>query len=392
MENVITSMKIKNILILASSLAVVGLAPSAFGFAEVARGKLTATAKLAYTHDTNIFANNNEVTDSSLIFTPSLSFARNVGRVTTSAQVSVSSINFQDNTAQDSIDPSVSLNFNVDRAEKGSVSQSLSYIRSSNANEALNDRAESNEFRGATKIDYYYSEKTGIRINAGYRLSDFISTGYNSVRSYTIGGGLIYKYSPKLTASATYSYRPEEATELGTGAVSDPSSKNHRFQVGLEGQLQPKLTGNISVGVVYRDFDLGGDTNTFLVQSVLSWAVDEKNSVSLTASNDFDTTPGAESAENRSIGVTTRHSLSSKLSVGFSFANQNSKLQQRATAINNSPTKRTDKANTFGVNGSYRANDQLNIQASLSWRDNDSDLARATYKRNTATVSATYSF
>jgi len=385
-------MKIKHILLLAAPLAVVGLNPSAYGFAEVARGKLTATAKLAYSHDTNIFANNNEVSDSSLIFTPSLNFARNVGQVSTSAQLSVSSINFQDNTAQDSIDPSLSLNFNVDRAQKGSVGTSLSYVRSSNANEALNDRAKSNEVRGSTKIDYYYSEKTGIRLNAAYRLSDFLSTGYNSVQSYTLGGGLIYRYSPKLTASATYTYSPEKAQDLGINPISNPSSKNHRFRVGLEGQLQPKLTGNVAVGMVYRDFDLGGDTTTFLISSILSWALDAKNSISLTASNDFDTTPGAESAENRLLGITSRHSLSEKISVGASYSNQNSKLQQRLTPGNANPTKRTDKSNTFGLNGSYRANDQLNIQASLSWRDNESDLARAVYKRNTATVSATYSF
>ena len=390
--NVTISMKLKNILLLSTSLAVVGLTPSAFGFAEVARGKLTATTTLAYSHDTNIFANNNETSDSSLIFTPSLNFARNVGQVSTSAQLSVSSINFQDNTAQNSIDPSFSINFNVDRAQKGSVGQSLSYVRSSNANEALNDRAESDEFRGTTKIDYYYSEKTGIRLNAAYRLSDYLSTGYNSVRSYTIGGGLLYRYSQKLTFSATYGFRPEEATNLGAGAVSDPSSNNHRFAVSAEGELAPKLSGNVSVGMVYRDFDLGGDTSTILVNTIVSWTVDEKNSVSLNAANDFDTTPGAESAENRSIGLSSRHSLSSKLSVGLSISNQNSQLQQRLTPGNTNPAKRTDKSNTFGVNASFRANDQLNLKASLSWRDNESDLARAVYQRNTATVSATYSF
>ncbi len=385
-------MKLKTIHFFASTLLVVGLAPSAFGFAEVARGKLTATASLGYTHDTNIFANNNETSDSSLIFSPSLNFARSVGQVSTSAQLSVSSINFQDNTAQNSIDPSVSVNFNVDRAEKGSVGQSLSYIRSTNANEALNDRAKSDEFRGSTKIDYYYSEKTGIRVNAGYRFSDFISIGYNSIESYSLGGGLLYKYSQKLTVSATYGYSPEKASNLGAGPVSNPSSKNHRFAVSLEGQLAPKLTGNVQVGMAYRDFDLGGDTSTALVNSSVSWSVDEKNSVSLTASNDFDTTPGAESAENRSIGISSRHSLSSKVSAGLTFTNQNSKLQQRVTPGNTNPTKRTDKSNTFGINGSYRANDQVNIQASLSWRDSKSDLARAVYQRNTATVSATYSF
>src|SRR5690606_34594674 len=117
---------------------------------------------------------------------------------------------------------------------------------------------------------YFYSEKTGLRFNVGYRMSDYTSSGYNDVWSYNVGGGVIYRYSPKLLASATYDFSPEKATNLN--GASDPSSKNHRFQLGLEGALSPKLSGSIGAGLAHRDFDEGGSTNAFLLNAALSWA------------------------------------------------------------------------------------------------------------------------
>jgi polysaccharide biosynthesis protein VpsM len=380
-------MKIKTLFLAASSFAMLAATPAAFGFAEIARGKLTATAKVAYEYDSNIFASNAEISDNSVIFSPSLNYSRNVGIISSSADLTIRSINFQDSSGQDSIDPSLSLNFNADRAEKGQISQSLSYARSSSANETLNTRAKSDEVRGTTRVDYYFSEKTGYRVNLAYRLSDYLSNGFNSITSYTVGGGMIYKYSPKLTASATYGYSPEKATNLGNNPVSDPSSKNHRFRVGLEGQLAPKISGSVAAGVVYRDFDLGGSTSAFLMSSAVSWTANEKTQVTGSVSNDFDTTPGAESAENFNAGLVLRHTLTEKVTIGASYTYQHAKLNQKP-----GPVRRTDESNTFGVNAAYRMNENLNLTGSLSHRKNDSTAIRAVYDREIVNLALAYSF
>jgi polysaccharide biosynthesis protein VpsM len=380
-------MKIKTIFLAISSLGILAATPSALAFAEVARGKLTATAKVAYEYDSSIFANSGEVSDYSVIFSPSLSYSRNVGIISSSAQLTVSAINFQDTTGQNSVDPSLNASINIDRAQKGQISQSFSYARRSAANETLNTRAKSDEVRGATRVDYYFSEKTGYRVNLAYRLSDYLSNGFNSVDSYSVGGGMVYKYSPKLTASATYGYSPERATNLGNSPVSNPSSTNHRFQVGLEGQVAPKLTGNVSVGMVYRDFDLGGSTEALLMATVLSWTANEKTQVTGSISNDFDTTPGAESAENFNTGLTVRHSLSEKVMLGAGYTYQHSKLEQKP-----GPVRRTDESNTVSVNATYRFNENFNLTGSISHRKSDSTLARAVYDRNVVNLAAAYSF
>ena len=359
----------------------------AFGFAEVGRGKLTATARVALEYDSSIFANSSETADWSMIFTPSISYARTAGTISTNARLGVSSINFQDSSAQDTIDPSLSVTVNVDRAEKGAFAQSISYTRQTAANETLNTRAESDEYRGVTRLDYYFSQKTGFRFNANYRLSDFLSRGYNGIRSYSFGGGIVYRYSPKLTAFLTSSYNPEKATDLAAAPVSNPSSKNYRVRLGLEGQLAPKLSGSVAVGVVRRDFDLGGNTETFLLSSALSWTASEKTSVSLSASNDFDTSPGAESMRVLNTALSVRHSLDAKLSVGASLGYQYSRLNQLP-----GPVARNDEAKTMGVNANYRINDTVSMSGSYNHRINDSTLARADYSRDVMNLSATFLF
>lgn len=377
----------KSTLIAASAIVGLAAAPAAFGFAEIARGTLTADARFSGEYDSNIFANSSEEGDYSFIFMPSLSYTRNVGQISTAIQVGVKAISFQDTSDQDSIDPSVNATFTYDRAEKGSISQTLSYLRSSDANDTLNTRTESDEWRAVTRVDYYYSEKTGVRLNAGYRLSDYRSTGYNDVTSYNVGGGLLYRYSPKLVASATYDFSPEEATNLGAAPTSDPSSKNHRVQLGLEGELAAKLTGNVGLGVVHREFDIGGSDDAFLLSAAVSWAAAEKTNLTLAASNNFDTTPGAESAKNFNVNLALRQTMTEKLTLGATLGYLHSQLNQQP-----GPVERTDNAYITGVNGSYRLSDMISLSASLSYRINDSTLALAEYERFIANLSVNFSF
>lgn len=382
-------MKHKHVII-SAALAVAGFGTAiqpAFGFAEVGRGKLTATARLALEYDSSIFANSSETADWSMIFTPSISYARTAGTISTNARLSVNSINFQDTSGQDTIDPSLTVTVNVDRAEKGAFAQSISYTRQTAANETLNTRAESDEYRGVTRLDYYFSEKTGFRFNANYRLSDFLSSGYNGIRSYSLGGGIVYRYSPKLTAFLTSSYNPEKAIHLGTAPISDPSSKNYRVRLGLEGQLAPKLSGSVAIGVVHRDFDLGGSTEAFLVSSAVSWSASEKTSIGLSASNDFDTSPGAESMRVLNTVLSIRQTIDPKFNVGATLGYQYSRLNQLP-----GPVARTDEAETVGVNASYRITDNLTLNGNFNHRINDSTLARAEYTRDVLNIAANFSF
>lgn len=370
-----------------STLAALAGTSSVFGFAEVGRGKLTANAQATVAYDSNIFANNTEQDDITGSFTPSLAYTRNVGRISSDVVAGVSAISFADTNGQDSVDPFVRANFRQDRAEKGSDSVSLSYARTTEANDVLLDRTESDEYRGSGNVDYYYSEKTGIRGNASYRISDYGTTGYNDVESYRLGGGVLYRYSPKLVANLGYSFSPEKATNRDPLRISNPTSKNHRFEASLEGEIAPKVTGVVSMGYAYREFDAGGSDDSAIGRVSLAWAAAEKTKVDLSISRDFDTTANAESARNLGINLGVRQSLTEKIAVSGSIGYQELSLDEVGT-----PVERDDEAYLFAVGASYRINDIVGTSASISHRINDSTLARADYDRTVVSLSVNVNF
>jgi hypothetical protein len=364
---------------LAASLA--ATTPEALAFAEIARGKLTATARITGAYDTNIFANDTEVDDFTATFTPGLNYTRDVGRVSTYAELGVNAITFADTSGQDSIDPFINVRFTHDRDEKGSDALSLGYTRSSEANDLLLDRVESHEYRGAARIDYFYSEKTGLRVDGGYRVSDYITAGYSDIESYSIGGGLLYRYSPKLVANASYSFNTERATNIPASILSDPASKNHRFTVGLEGELTPKVTGTVGVGYGYRDFDRGGSTDAILFDVGLSWSAAEKTSFRLSVTQGFDTTANAESVRSLDVTLGANHSLTEKITLRGLLGYQESTFNEIGTAAN-----REDKAYNGGVGLTYAFNDYVDAEANLVHRITESTLARAEYDRTVVSL------
>lgn len=347
----------------------------AFALYEVARGNLGFTASISAEYDSNIFANATEVDDLLVVFTPGVNWSRNVGVISTNIRGSIRSITFNDTNGQDALDPSVSFNFNMDRAEKGAVSLGLSYARTTEANDVLLDRTESDQFNGNGRVDYFYSEKTGLRFNGTFRVSDFNTPGYNDVESYSLGTGLLYRYSPKLTVDLSYSYRPETAKDV-VGA-SNPSSDNHHFSVGFEGELRPKLNGLLNVGLARRDFDVGGSDQTLLLGSSLSWTASGKTNVTIGAFNDFDTTAAGQSARNLLLTLGVRQSLTEKISLGGNISHQRARLENFGPLA----STRRDEAVILAANLSYRINDKVSAQTGITHRMNDSTLALAEYNR-----------
>lgn len=369
-----------------AALSTVLGAPNAHALFEVARGTLGVSAALSAEYDTNIFANATEQDDVSLVFTPGVNWSRNVGLVSTSAQAGMKTISFTDTSGQDSIDPFLNINLRVDRAEKGSASFGFSYARTTEANDVLLDRTESDQVNGNGRIDYLYSEKTGVRFNGTFRLSDFRTAGFNDVDSFALGGGLLYRYSPKLTSDLTYSFSPENATNL-TG-ISDPSSDNHRLSVGFEGALFTKVSGLFSIGYAYRDFNAGGSDDTVLLASSLSWAASAKTNFTLGASNNFDTTAAGQSSRAFQVTVGVRQTLTEKISISGNIGHQRVKLDELGPLA----TSREDDAVILGLNLAYRINDRFSAQSGLTHRISDSTNALAKYDRSVVSLGLNAAF
>jgi hypothetical protein len=371
---------------LALAGALITAVPTAFSLGKIGRGTLNVSASLNVEYDTNIFGNAVEVDDMSAIFTPGLSYNRAVGTISTTAQFGVRSISFTDTSGQDSIDPYLNATFNMDRDVKGKVSAAFNYARTTEANELLLTRTESDEFSGNFRVDYFYSDKTGVRMDTAFRVSDFSTAGFGDVQSTSLGGGLLYRYSQKLTADLSYSYSPEKVVRSQI-ATSNPNSDNHRISLGLEGELRPKVNGSISIGSVSREFDIGGSDQAMLVSSNLAWTASEKTTWNLIVSNNFDTTAGSESAEIFMATLAVRQALNQKISISGSVTHSESTLDQLP-----GPVTRTDEALLFNASVNYRLNDHYNASGGISHRISTSTLALAEYERTIVSLGLNATF
>ena len=371
-------------LLLAGSF--IAAVPTAFSLGKVGRGTLNVSADLTLEYDTNIYGNSVEEDDMSAIFTPGISYNRSVGTISTTAELGVRSISFTDTSGQDSIDPYVNMTFNMDRDLKGRVSAGFNYARTTEANEVLLARTTSDEFSGNFRVDYFYSDKTGVRMDTAFRVSDFASAGFGDVQSTSIGGGLLYRFSQKLTADLSYSFSPEKVLRSPIIA-SNPNSDNHRISFGLDGEIRPKLNGSISVGSVSRDFNIGGSDKTMLVSSNLAWTASEKTTWNAIVSNNFDTTPGSESAKIFSATLALRQVLTQKVSITTSVSHIETELDQRP-----GPVTRSDEALLLNATLIYRLNDHYNASGGISHRISTSTLALAEYDRTIISLGLSATF
>ncbi len=358
------------------------VAHESHAFAEVARGSLTADLTASAEHDTNIYGNNTERADEILTMAPALQFTRNVGTISMFASAGVNIIRFSDHTDQNSEDPFASLKFNYDGADKGSAQAGVSYRRSSETNDAALTRTESDDYLADATVNYYYSEKLGVRPRADLSFSRSRTDGFNDVDRQGIGAGLLYRYSPKLTLVSAYDFRATETRDRLAGA-DKPDSIDHRFSFGVEGDLAPKLTGSASFGVTYRDFDTGGSSWLPYAGIDLTWAVLEKTSVFLTISNDFDTTSSAQSSKNFRTALGARQALSPRLFLSGSIGYEHLKYSSNGLIGG-----RADDVLPLSLDLDYAVSDYLSLGAGISWRHNSSDFVTADYDRAVFTLQA----
>ncbi|AHF94856.1 hypothetical protein OPIT5_28510 [Opitutaceae bacterium TAV5] len=358
------------------------IAHESLAFVEIARGSLTAGLTVSAAHDTNIFGNNTERSDEVFTITPDLQYTRNVGKISTLASGGVNIIRFSDHTNQNSEDPFANLKFNYDGADKGSAQAGVGYRRRSETNDAALTRTESDDWLADAIVNYYYSEKLGVRTRADLSFSRSRTDGFNDVDRWGAGVGLLYRYSPKLTFVSGYDFRTTATRDRLAGA-DKPDSSDHRFSFGAEGDLAPKLTGSASLGATYRDFD-DGDSSWLPYAGIdLNWAVLEKTSVFLTISSDFDTTSSAQSSKNLRTALGARQALSDRLSLAGSIGYEHVKYSSNGLIAG-----RTDKIVPLTLDLDYVVNEYLSVSAGISWRHNSSDLDTADYDRTIYTLQA----
>lgn len=342
-------------------------------------GTITFDGSASVKADDNIFRQaNGEVSDVVMTFSPGLvaTLGRNASDLDISLSTSYDIVRYQD---------------------KGDLDSELFHIKTRGAYRSSRLQASANAYLDESKSnnevanrngDLLEREATGFNLNGEYTLSPKFSAkvGYDWKESAYVGEyasdyqdrtyrkipiDIFYELTPKLDLSVGY-INGDIDVENGNDATSD------NFNVGLRGELLPKLVGNFKVGYNQYDSD-SRDTASLSLDADFSWAVSSKISHKINISRDFDASATGTGTLESEIQGTTTYFLNNKISISGRIG-----YKIRDYLVSD----REDDLLSLGVNGSYKINRNWSANAGYVFSKNDSTVATFNYDNNIFSLSA----
>ena len=366
----------KHLARLAIVSAILAISSKAAPFMAVGdNAELFVTASATVQADDNIYLDTtNETNDTIFSFTPGVDLVFGKGSATSGNIYFRDEIRrYSSNDSQNTTLPSLGLNskysngvtkadFNASYAE---VAQNTTDARSAGI---ITQRNLTNV---GGKVEFGLSEKTVLAIGAAFNKTNYVPTSYVDSDIWSLPVDVYYQASPKLDWSLGYRYR---SSDLG-GAARD--SKDHFLSLGARGEFTPKLTGQVRAGYGNRSFDVGDDATLFGVDGNLTYAYSDKTSYRFNFGNDFGSSGTGDSTKDFTLGLSASSNLTEQwfLSAGLNY---------RKTEY----STRTDDFMEGQVSVTYVYSTSVNFGASITLRDNSSDLALAEFTQNVFSLGA----
>ena len=329
--------------------------------------------------DDNIFRQENgEVDDVVVVFSPGLvaTLGRNSSDLDISLSTSYDFVSYQDKSDLDS----ELFHFGAQGAYRSSrlqVSANANYDESKSNNEIANrngDLLEREESGFGLKGEYTLSPKFSVKVGYDWRETAYVGTyadDYQDRKYRRIPIDIFYELTPKLDFSVGYTYGDIDV-ENGSDATTD------NFNVGLRGELLPKLIGNLKVGYNQYDSD-SRDTASLALDADLNWTVSSKISHRISIYRNFDASATGTGTQESKVNASTIYQLNSKISlsgqIGYSIRDYLG-------------SDRKDDLTSIGANGTYRLNRNWNLNAGYVFSKNDSTRIGSSYDSNIFTISA----
>lgn len=376
---------------LIASLATMTVVPPASALVTLGHGRLVGTAGVRVDYDSNIFVSNPEINpatglrrskrdvdDYIATATAELRYVRDAGVVTFDAGAGVNALGFANHSDQNTLDPYLDARLGYAPTDKTDARVALSYRRNSIANEQVNVRTESNDLQLDGQIQHLPSEKLGFRVTGSVLNNDYTTPGYSDIQSYTLGLYAVHAYSPKLKLLAGVA-----ASDWSTDA---PTARNSidttdwRYSVSAEGELSPKVNGEVSVGYTQRNSDTVGlkDTGALYLNSRVAWTAAEKTIFTLNAGQNLTLSAANQSVRAFLTSLAVNHTLTEKLAFSGSVGYERSNYTGAALLGSGS---RRDTAYTLRARLSYALSDATSADVSTGYRDSNSTSAISDYER-----------
>lgn len=364
------------------------LATSAPAGVSVGRGRLVGTAGVRLDYDSNVFLNRRGGADWLGALRGEGRYLREAGLLTLETAAGFQALRFREYDEQDGVDPFAEATTTYRPSDKTDARGTAAFRRQSVANDTVSDRTRSDDFTAEGTFEHLVTEKLGWRATGLYSFSNYLTPGYSDVGRYGAGLHGVHRYSPKLKLLAGLAAAGTWTRSPGAGRPA-ADARDWRFTAGAEGEFSPKITGEVSAGLVRRDLRRPGfeDDDALFLATRVVWAATEKTTWTLRATQDLSLSAADQSvrAFEASLGASRAFTprFSAEGGVGYTRAEYRGFL---------GVGDRDDRGGTIRGALRYTLGRRVTLDVAAGWRDNRSTVDLAAYRRVNTSVGATVRF
>ena len=337
---------------------------------KLGKGEVIFDSKADVEYDSNVSANSDEISDLIGSINVGIAFEqleRSVANVM--ARAGVEAIRYVDLKEFDAENLFLDLDFSYPNNQESNAYYELgvNWSETTRSNFQVGQIIESEELGISGSYRAYLNEKSGFRMSSELGQSSFTDSNLSDSDDISFTVDYLYRYSSKLNLVTGYRYRELE-NRGGAGSVSI-SQSSHTFDIGVDGELRPKVEGTISFGIQFLDSSgsiaLADGTN-FYYDIGLAWRANSRTSVSLSGSGDFQNSPngGVNNRRDIAMRLTQRSRSRSSRSIGLTYAQSNfSGLNSRkddSITLNSRYQHNLSKNKNLGLSADYEIRESNN--------------------------------
>ncbi|HVU17502.1 MAG TPA: outer membrane beta-barrel protein [Candidatus Didemnitutus sp.] len=334
------------------------------------RNQVFVFGSASLTYDSNLLAQRDGESDVGENFALGAEWHRRAGIIAVDATSSITAYRFNQHSALDAVDPNLVVLFSK-TSGRLTGSLSLSAYRTQQADSAVNLRTSSWNFPVELSLRYPINEKFYATSDSAAQNRQFEdrNAGLQNYLDFAEGLDGYYVYNSKIDALAGYRVR--------FGRTDVDRTIDHDFHVGVTGQIFPKVTGVIHVGIQRREIrGTGLGFNETSASAQLTWTATRKLTVVGLVGRDFNTTATSASVDSLSTSLSADYGLNRRFQFGAGISGGRNRFLDETVA------GRVDDFFSWYVEGTYNVNEHFKVVSRYTYFDNQSDEFLAEFDRN----------
>jgi hypothetical protein len=256
-----------------------------------------------------------------------------------------------------------------------------SYFRDTGIDDDAANLVQASSYGLGVSTSYRYSPRLSLTGSLRGNFRDVETAGFVDTYQYGGGGSASYSYSRKLSLSAGFDVGTSSSTATGDAAQSN---RTLSLFTGVSGQLQPKVSGSLSLGLSTQHIieGQGSDNLAPYLSAGLNWRAAQRTQVSLNAQTRASVSSTNQSTTSQTLSLGLNQGITSRLGASASASYTHSEL--RGTQ------PRTDDRLRTSLGLSYQLNRHLSLGTRIGLDQVYSTRQSTQYTSYNAAVSASW--